>query len=151
MQRRIFFIELLLSTLLLCGCAGLRLQPPSVTVASLDLIEASLLEQRFTFKLRVQNPNDVDIPVTGISFEIKLNDKPFAKGVSDKPVKLTRLSETTMEVTAVSDLSGIIRQINELRRGKLNSVSYLIKGRIVTDFNIGLNFENSGTLDIPIP
>jgi LEA14-like dessication related protein len=81
LQRRIFFMVLL-----------------SVTVASVNLIEASLLEQRFAFKLRIQNPNDMDIPVTGMSFEIILNDQSFAKGVSNKPVTLARLSETLLEV-----------------------------------------------------
>jgi LEA14-like dessication related protein len=117
----------------------------------MTLIEASLLEQRFAFKLRVQNPNDMDIPVTGMSFEIKLNDQSFAKGVSNKPVTLARLSETMLEVTAVSDLSVILRQINELRLGNRSSVSYLIKGRLITGAAVGLNFENSGMLDFPTP
>jgi LEA14-like dessication related protein len=151
LPRRISFIVFLSVTLLLSGCAGLRLQSPSVTVANMNLIEASLLEQRFAFKLRIQNPNDMDIPITGMSFEIKLNDQPFAKGVSDKPVKLARLSETLLEVTAVSDLSGILRQINELLQGNRNSVSYLIKGRLVTGSAVGLDFENSGMFDFPTP
>jgi LEA14-like dessication related protein len=151
LPRRIFFILLLSATFLLSGCAGLRLQSPSVTVANMNLIEANLLEQRFVFKLRIQNPNDMDIPITGMSFEIILNDQSFAKGVSNKAVKLARLSETLLEVTAVSDLSGILRQINELRRDNRNSVSYLIKGRLVTGSAIGLSFENGGMLDIPTP
>jgi LEA14-like dessication related protein len=151
LQKRILFILILSVSLLLSGCAGLRLQSPSVTVADMNLIEANLLEQRYVFKLRIQNPNDMDIPVTGLSFEIKLNDQSFAKGVSNKPVTLTRLSETMLEVTAISNLSGILRQINELRLGNRNSVSYLIKGRLVTGSAIGLDFENSGILDFPTP
>ena len=134
---------------LLSGCAGLRLQPPSVTLVSLKVVEASLFEQRFTFKLRVQNPNDRDIPITGMSFEVNLNDRPFAKGVSNKPVILPRLGEALVEVTAVSDLSGIIRQINELSKGQLTSLSYHIKGRLVTASFPDLSFENSGLIDMP--
>ena len=150
MHRGIFFIVLLSGTLLLPGCAGLKLQTPSVTVVSMNIVEASLFEQRFTFKLRVQNPNDMDIPVTGMSFEIKLNDQPFAKGVSNKPVNLPRLSETVMEVTAISDLSGILRQLNELRKGNLSAVSYFIKGRLVTGSFAALHFENSGMIEMPL-
>jgi LEA14-like dessication related protein len=151
LKRRIFSIVLLSAAFLLSGCAGLRLQSPSVTVANMTLIEASLLEQRYVFKLRIQNPNDMDIPVTGMSFEIKLNDQSFVKGVSNKPVTLARLSETLLEVTAVSDLSGILRQMNELILGNRNAVSYLIKGRLVTGPAVGLDFENSGMLDFPTP
>lgn len=64
---------------------------------------------------------------------------------------LARLSETILEVTAVSDLSGILRQMNELRLGNRNAVSYLIKGRLVTGPAGGHNFENRGMLDLPTP
>ncbi len=133
---------------LLFGCTGLRLQPPSVTLVSMNVLEASLFEQRFTFKLRIQNPNDRDIPVTGMSFEVHLNDQPFAKGVSNKPVNLPRLGEAVVEVTAVSDLSGIIRQISELGKSNLSSLSYRIKGRLVIASFPDLSFENSGMIDM---
>ena len=74
----------------------------------------------------------------------------MASGVSNKPVNLPRLSETIMEVTAVSDLSGILRQLNELRKDNLSAVSYLIKGRLVTGSFADLNFENSGMIEMPI-
>lgn len=134
---------------LMIGCAALQLQPPSVTVASLRVIEANLLEQRFLFKLRVQNPNDYDIPVKGMSFEITINDEPFVKGVSDKPYTLARLSETMVEVAAVSDLSGILRQIGALREGNKKSVAYRVRGRLLTGLPFDLNFENRGVLNLP--
>ncbi len=152
MHRSTFMMVIFSVTwVLFLGCAGLRLQAPSVTVVSMNVVEASLFEQRFTFKLRVQNPNDMDIPVTGMSFEIKLNDQPFAKGVSNKPVNLPRLGEAIVEVTAVSDLSGILRQLKELSKEKRSSLSYLIKGRLVTGSLPALNFENSGLLEMPMP
>jgi LEA14-like dessication related protein len=135
---------------LLHGCAGLRLQTPSVTVADIRVTEATLFEQRYAFTLRVLNPNDMDIPVTGMSFEVKLNNQPFAKGASGKPINLPRLSDAVVDVTATSDLSGFIRQINELRKGHLNAISYHIKGRLITGSFSDLEFENSGTIGMPI-
>lgn len=144
-------ILILLAVMMLSGCAGLRLESPSVTLVSMNVIDVSLFEQRFAFKLRVQNPNDMDIPITGLSFEVRLNDQPFARGVSNKEVALPRMSEALMEVTAVSDLSSVMRQINELRKGNLNSVSYIIKGRLVTRSFPDLTFENRGMIDMPMP
>ncbi len=150
MRRQIFGIAFLAVILLIPGCAGLRLQAPAVTVADMQVIEANLLEQRFVFKLRIQNPNDRDIPVTGMSFEIAINDEPFAKGVSSKTATLPRLSETMMDVAAVSDLSGILRQIGALRRGGPKTISYRIRGRLFTGLLVDLDFENKGVLDIPV-
>jgi LEA14-like dessication related protein len=135
--------------ILVSGCAGLRMQAPSVTVADISVMEVSLFEQRYAFKLRVLNPNDMEIAVTGMTFEIELNNQPFAKGVSNKPAMLPRLGEAIVEVSAVSDLTGFIRQINELRKGTLDSVSYRIKGRLIGDSFPNLNFENSGKIGLP--
>jgi len=150
-RRQTCFMAILTAALLVIGCAGLRLQAPSVTVADLQVVEASLLEQRFVFKLRVQNPNDREIPVQGMSFEVTINDELFARGVSNKTATLPRLSETMMEVDAVSDLSAILRQIGALRRDGKSSASYRIRGRLFTGLLVDLNFENSGVLDFPVP
>jgi LEA14-like dessication related protein len=151
-------IVLLTPVFFMTGCAAFTMQSPAVTVSSLKVIEAGLLEQRFLFKLRVQNPNDYDISVRGMNFEVTVNDEPFVKGVSDKPYTLTRLSETMVEVAAVSDLSGIIRQIGALREGNKKLLyehqallSYRIRGRLITGLPVDLNFENSGTLNLPVP
>ncbi|MHB8829778.1 MAG: LEA/WHy family protein [Syntrophales bacterium] len=151
MRRQIFGIAFLTIILFIPGCAGLRLQAPAVTVADMQVIEANLLEQRFVFKLRIQNPNDRDIPVTGMSFEIAINDEPFAKGVSNKTATLPRLSETMMDVAVASDLSRILRQIGALRRGSRKTISYRIRGRLFTGLLVDLDFENKGVLDIPVP
>ncbi len=151
MNRRISLTLLLCLTLLWQGCV-LWLKPPTVTLVSLDVLEANFFEQRYALKLRVQNPNDRDIRLTGLSFEVELNDQPFAKGVSDKPVILKGLCETMVEVTAVSDLAGVLRQVDEYRQGNRKSVSYRIKGRLVTGFFISWDwdFVNSGAFDLPI-
>jgi LEA14-like dessication related protein len=127
------------------------MQAPSVTVASIQVIEVGLLEQRFLFKLRLQNPNDLDISVKGVSFEVKINDEPFARGVSDKPITLPRLSEAVVDVSAVSDLSSLLRQIRALQEGNKRSASYHIKGRLFTGMPIDVHFENSGVVNLPVP
>lgn len=151
MRRQIKNGIFMAAVLLMIGCAALKLQAPSVTVASLQVIEVGLLEQRFLFRLRVQNPNDHDIFVKGMSFDVTINDEPFVKGVSDKPYTLARLGETMVDVAAVSDLSGILRQIGALREGNKKSVAYCIRGRLFTGLPVELNFENSGVLNLPVP
>jgi LEA14-like dessication related protein len=131
------------------GCSLWRLQPPAVTLANLQVIEATFFEQRFAVKLRVQNPNDLEIPIRGVSFELLLNGQPFARGVSDQAATLPRLGETVLEITAVSDLTGLLRQLHEWRKGDRPSLSYELKGRLVTDLVKDLTFAHRGTLDPP--
>ena len=149
MKKRSFVEAILLAVLLMGGCAGMGIQTPSVTVASIEVIEAGLFEQRLAFKLRVLNPNNVEIPINGLSFEVELNGEPFAKGVSDKAVKVPRMGEAMLDVTAVTGFVGIIRQIQGLSRGNIDALSYRIKGRLMTDFSYGLNFDERGRLEMP--
>jgi LEA14-like dessication related protein len=146
MNRRFILAAVLSFVLLQAGCAGLKIQSPSVTLAGMELIEAGLFEQRFAFKLRVQNPNDSEISITGLSFSVEINGQPFAKGVSDKPATVPRFGEAVLEVAAVSNLTGILRQVNELRRTNREEISYRIRGRLTTGSFAFLSFDESGKL-----
>jgi LEA14-like dessication related protein len=151
MKRRIFIAVILLAVLLPGGCAVMEIQSPSVTLAGIEVIEAGLFEQRLAFKLRVLNPNNVEIPISGLSFEVELNGEPFAKGVSNKPVTVPRLGEAVLDVTAVTGFAGLIRQIQGLSRGNIDAIAYRIKGRLVTGSSYGMNFDERGKLEMPKP
>jgi LEA14-like dessication related protein len=132
-----------------CAAWGLR-EPLSVTVADLQPLEVGLLEQRYAIKVRVLNPNDVDIPFEGVAFDIDLNDKPFAKGVSNRAGIVPRFGETLIDLTLVSGLQNILRQINELAKGDRTGVSYRIRGRLHSP-NVPwpTTFDTKGELAFP--
>lgn len=151
-KKRLIPALVLAAVLLACSCASLTLKPPTVTIVDIDVIEATLFEQRFAFTLRVQNPNSRDIPLRGLSFEVELNDLPFARGVSDRAVTVPRFGEEILTVTAVSGLAGILRQISEWTRGdERTTLSYRIKGTLSTGFFGGLNFDEKGVVELPRP
>lgn len=136
----------LLAVLLLGGCAGLK--PPSISVADIEVIEVGLFEQRLAIRLRVQNPNKVEIPINGLSFEVELNGEPFATGVSDKAIKVPRLGEAVLEVNVVTGFAGILRQIQILSRGNVDAIPYRIKGRLMIG-SYGMDFDEGGRLEMP--
>jgi LEA14-like dessication related protein len=150
-RRKPIILVFLMASLVLGGCAGLFLKAPSVTLADIKIIDVGLLEQRFAFKLRIQNPNDREIAVTGLSFVVEINEKPFAKGVSNKPVTIPRLEEQILEVTAVSSLFGILGQVKEFLSGEKKTLTYRVKGRLLTDSFGDLDFDESGKLELPTP
>ena len=80
---------LLLALLVLPGAsaslAGLK-QQPGIRVAGIDLVELGFLEQRFAVLLRVRNPNGVELPITGLSFDIEVNGRRCVSGLSDEAV-----------------------------------------------------------------
>jgi LEA14-like dessication related protein len=55
-----------------------------------------------TLELRIQNPNDTDLDVTGLKFDLDINDKFFGSGISDQRLTIGRLSSGVIRVEAVT-------------------------------------------------
>lgn len=70
----------------LSGCAswfGNDFQNPEVRLVKVDVIKAKLLEQRFSLRFRVDNPNASELPIRRLAYAIQLNDTPLAEGWSE--------------------------------------------------------------------
>jgi len=135
----------------LAGCATMpppRMDPPSITVSDVRMGSAGMLEQQYFVKLRVQNPNDADLQIRGVSFELELNDKPFAKGVSGKSVTVPRFGSEFVEIETVSGITSILRQLGALSGdGGAESFRYRIKGKIATRNAGSIAFDERGDLN----
>lgn len=138
-----------LMLLWLAACAGLS-QKPEVSLAGFELLELGLFEQRFACKLRIRNPNDVALPISALTFGVELNGLPFASGASDKAVTVPRQGEAVLEVTATSNLSGVLRQLRELRKSGRDQADYRLSGYVTVDGLGRLPFERKGELTIPM-
>jgi LEA14-like dessication related protein len=132
-----------------CAAFGLR-EPLSVTIADLKPIEVNVLEQRYAMKIRLLNPNDVEISFDGAVFDLEINGIPFAKGVSAQQSVIPRFGEAVIDVQVVSGLQNILRQINELLKGDRTSLTYRIKGRLHSPGSFGFtSFDSSGEIELP--
>lgn len=134
--------------LALAACATIS-QRPEVSLSGLDIQEIGLLEQRFGLRLRVLNPNDADISIDGLSYELEVNGQAFAKGVSNRAVTVPRMGEAVVEVSAISNLGGLLRQLNELHKGGREAVTYRLTGRLNAGGLGSVPFEHQGEVALP--
>ena len=76
--------RLLVSFLMLglAACSGLPFNAvaPTVSVANVEPKSLGLYEQRFDVGLRVSNPNDFDLTIVALEFELEVNGRP-ARGL----------------------------------------------------------------------
>ena len=133
----------------LAGCAGLPagMQPPSVTISEFGVGSASLFEQQFNLKLRIQNPNPEELKVDGIAFDLEINDQPFAKGVGNQAVTVPRFGSALMEVEAVSTLSSLLKQVGRIA-GDRPAFKYRIKGGLNVAGGTRIPFDRRGEFDL---
>jgi LEA14-like dessication related protein len=111
---------------MLTGCAALQssLEPPHVTLTDLRILDMTLFEQRYGVKIRVQNPNPIALPITGMNFQLDVNDAELGRGVSDQTVTVPAHGEAVLEIKLTSNLVRIIDQIRGLESGKGQSLRY---------------------------
>lgn len=135
---------------LLAGCASLGefRERPRVSIAGMQVLDANLFEQRYKLQLRVQNPNPVDLPIGGLDYQVEVNGKPFATGVSNRAVTVPRYGTALLEVEGTSTLGSLIKQLKDIDILRDQTAQYLIKGTVrVSDRDLSLPFEHRG--DVP--
>lgn len=122
---------LLLTTL--AACAGWRgdIEPPRVHLSDVGLLKPGLFEQRLRVDLRLVNPNDVDLTLDGLTFELEVNDEHFADGVSGQRVDIPRFGDATVTVEASATVLAMLRQVMAL--GQRETITYRIAGKAYFD------------------
>lgn len=127
------------------GCASwfMKGEPPEVLVTNVTPLEATAFEQRLQVDLRIRNPNDFDLHVTGIDFTLTLNGKRLARGLSNTDATIPRLSDAVVSVQTSTSTFDMVRQL--LNFSQAQGLSYDITGRLhLKDGR--LPFDNSGIL-----
>lgn len=118
--------------MLLAGCAGLTgpLEPPNVSLVDLRILDAGLFEQRYGLKLRLQNPNAIPMPITGMEYKVSLNDVDFGRGVSGAATTVPAYGESVIEVEMVSNLFSLAQQVRDLQMGRGQGLRIGITGGV---------------------
>ncbi|MGY6216485.1 LEA type 2 family protein [Methylolobus aquaticus] len=103
----------LLAVLQISGCASWlpdfrHLKEPEVSLTGLALSDPNPLVPRFRVRLRVENPNDIDVSLDGADATLELNGRPVATGVSRSPLTLKRLAESELDLDVAAQTLGML-------------------------------------------
>lgn len=138
----VFFVSLV------CGCASLfwTREQPRIDIVNIVPKEMRLMEQTFLLELRIQNPTDKDLDITGLAFDLEINGQPFARGGSNQNLTVERLSTGTVQVETYTGLFSILRQLAELRKGNYTSgFTYRLKGSVYSGSpSVRIPFDETG-------
>jgi LEA14-like dessication related protein len=139
----------------LAGCAALapRLETPRLSLIGLQLVEATLFEQRLQVRLRVQNPNDIALPVRGLSVDFELDGEEFAQGVTARAFEVPAFGEAEFDMMITANAATAILKIFSRGRDRevpRESLDYRIKGKLSTSLGLlrSVPFEETGTIPL---
>ena len=148
-----FWLFLSAAALFTSACATFpsRPEPPRVTLAGLTVVSMDLFEQRYRMKLRVQNPNNYRLPLSGMEYTLELNDRRFATGVSSDDIDLPAFGEKLIVVDVSSNLLQLLDQVHALEGGGEPSLRYRLAGHVgVVGRNLKLPFEYTGEVSLAL-
>jgi len=148
-----------LLALSLAGCGALMGERPALDVTLVNLVprEISPLEQVMEVSLRVRNPNNYPLVLTGARFDLDLNGRPILRGLSNQRVEVPRLGSALMRAEGSASTITLLNQIFELSpdrpiRYKLSGVAFtggaLGAGAMLGD---SIPFESLGELNLRPP
>jgi LEA14-like dessication related protein len=155
-REKILFLQVLLFLLpaLTAGCSGLRGRPEplEVSLANMNILQVGLFEQRYLLQLRIQNPNDFSLPIKGMKYQLYLNEKIFARGVSGNSVTIPGFGEALVDIEGISNISGILDQLYEMGEGGKDVLHYRLSGSArLGNQPLSIPFEYKGEIRLPVP
>ncbi len=165
-DRRIGILKLLLLSglgLLLSGCwlmpdraaSGAKLEKPRLSLVDIQpsrLGKGSKWEPRFRVRLRVENPNEIEFPISGLECRVELQGMAFATGSSSEFFTVPAKGDAEFDVEASTEILKAMKQISALLRKGEAVIDYRIVGKIHVEipFLGAVPFDKSGTLKKPL-
>ncbi len=140
---------------LLSGCAALgpRLEAPKLTVADVEIIKGDLFEQRFRARVKVQNPNDRELRVRGITYTIELGGAELGRGLSGSSFVVPARGEAEFDMLVTANLAGTLLKLAERARkegSRPSELGYRLRGEVRLDSGLlrTVPFDQKGTLPL---
>lgn len=141
-------IMLILVSLTSCATLTSSFEPPTVSLADINLKELGLFEQRFVLRLRLQNPNSITLPIAGMRYDLAINDHDFARGVSEQVVNIPAFGETMLDVDVTSNLQNVLDQLLP-KKNSTEKIQYQLRGHVgVLNRSLKLPFDYKGNIDL---
>ena len=150
-MKRITLLSALFILITLTGCASIptsKPEAPKVTVASVRPLNLSLTRQKLAFRLRVQNPNNFDLPLQQMNFIAKFAGQEIAEGSSDERVTIPANGEAILEVSVTAKIAEMLNQFRAMIDSDTLELDYGVTGTVkLANWPARIPFNVDGVLD----
>ena len=137
--------------LIMTACSGMPrdFERPKVSITNIVPKDMTLMEQRFDVQLRIQNPNNFDLGINGVLFDIALNGREFGSGMSGAKVTVPRFASEVINGEVFTGLGSILRQAQGFTSGT-TKVQYSLKGKAFAESpsTFKIQFEDIGDIEL---
>ncbi len=142
----------LAALLAIASCATLesKLQTPTVNVMGVQMLSGDMFSQRFRLRVKIENPNDIEVPVRSIEYTLFLMGDQFGEGQTESSFILPARGEAEFDMGVTTDfVSALGRLISRMGGNKLENVEYEIAGKLHLDKGLvrTIPFDHKGLVN----
>ena len=149
--KRAIEIWVVLFTIVVTACSTMPkdFETPKFGIANIAPKDVAIFEQRFDVQLRIQNPNNFDLGINGIRFEIDLNEKEFGNGMSGQAVTIPRFGSEVITGEVITGIGSFLRQMQGMS-SSATKLRYRLKGKAFAQApsSFTIPFDESGEVDL---
>ena len=134
-RRRVLHTLTLLLCLGLGGCASWFSEDepePAVHLVKVEVVQAKLMQQRFTLYFRVDNPRDSDLTVRGLEYRIHLGDMLLTEGEHEHWFTISPKRSGYFKVPIRTNLWPKVRDLVKLLKKPEQPIPYRLEGELET-------------------
>lgn len=152
MWKRVHALMIPAALMLLAACSSLgpKLESPRLSLVGIQVMSTDMFAQRFKVRVLVENPNDIELPVRGLEYDIILMGDSFAEGTSTNAFVLPAQGEAEFDMMVTTNfMSAFGRLLSRVGGGKLENIDYEIVGKVYVDKGVlrKIPFSHHGTVD----
>jgi LEA14-like dessication related protein len=107
-----------------------QLDPPKISVDSVESIPSASGAPRFKIQLRVINPNTQELDIAGISYGIEIMDQEVISGVTNDVPLIPGYAEQVVTLEAGLQLFQIVRLLTSLGKAQGDTLEYRFLAKI---------------------
>jgi LEA14-like dessication related protein len=136
--------------LALTGCASaLKFEAPKLSVVTMKIQSADIFSQRMQVRMRVQNPNDRELPIKGITYRIEVNEAELGQGSADTPFVVPSMGEAEFDMVFTANLATALSQLLS-RKGSSQTIDYRLRGEVAlsSGFLRHIPFDERGSVKL---
>lgn len=134
-----------------CSTLPSKLEAPQVNLVGIQMMSTDMFAQKFRVRVKVENPNDLELPVKGLEYQILLMGDSFAEGNSMDRFVLPANGEAEFDMVVTTNfVSSLGRLISRVGGGKLENLDYEISGDVLLEKGMvrKIPFAHRGQVDI---
>ena len=133
-----------------CSLFAPKFERPNLSVANIQMLDGNFFQQNFLVRLKIQNPNNRELPVDGLSADLKIAGEPFAMGVSNRAFVVPAFGETEFEMTVSANMAIGVLKLLAKNQDQRDSIDYELNGKVSIDlpFMRSIPFHQNGAYSL---